>query len=76
MKAAIELRYQRQKHSDFFFKLAELKERIEVYNEVFRSKVPKYIKALTLAKKVWFSSVRSIAYFGTTRAKETARRSS
>jgi len=54
VKAAIELRYQRQKHSDFFFKLAELKERIEVYNEVFRSKVPKYIKALTLAKKVWF----------------------
>ena len=46
---AIELRNQKQKHSDFFFKLHELKERIEVYNEIFRSKVPKFLHQETLA---------------------------
>ena len=40
---AIELRNQKQKHSDFFFRLHELKEKIEVYNEIFRSKVPKFL---------------------------------
>ena len=35
---AIELRVNKQKHSDFFFKLHDLKEKIVVYNEVFRSK--------------------------------------
>lgn len=33
---AIKLRLLRQKHSDFFIKLHHLKEKIEVYNEVFR----------------------------------------
>eukprot|EP00347_Sterkiella_histriomuscorum_P004637 403359696 len=43
VQQAIDLRNQKQKHTDFFFKLAELKERIEVYNEVFRSKKPKFL---------------------------------
>ena len=75
MRAAIELRYQKQKHTDFFFKLAELKERIEVYNEVFRSKVPKYIKALTLAKKVKRQSFMPLAYPRAERAEEALGRS-
>ena len=44
---AIELRQQRQKHTDFFYKLHELKERLEVYNEVFRSKIPRFLKSET-----------------------------
>jgi len=39
----MELRFQRQKHTDFFFKLHELKERIEVFNTIFGSKKPKFI---------------------------------
>jgi hypothetical protein len=42
----------RSKHTDFFFKLHELKERIEVYNEVFNTKKPKYIKAVSIKKQV------------------------
>ncbi len=49
---AIELRNQKQKHSDFFFRLHELKERIEVYNEIFRSKVPKFLHQESIAKKL------------------------
>ncbi len=45
---AIELRTHKQKHSDFFFKLHELKERIAVFNEVFRSKQPRYIRGDTI----------------------------
>jgi hypothetical protein len=45
---AVELRQNKSKHSDFFFKLHELKERIQVYNEVFRSKVPRYLRGDTL----------------------------
>ena len=42
---AIELRMHKQKHSDFFFKLNELNERIEVYNQIFNSRVPKFMKS-------------------------------
>ncbi|CDW82696.1 UNKNOWN [Stylonychia lemnae] len=52
VQAAIELRNQKQKHTDFFFKLAELKERIEVYNEVFRSKKPRYLHNESRALKL------------------------
>lgn len=41
---AVELRMGKQKHTDFYFKLHELKERIEVYNEIFLTRVPKYMK--------------------------------
>lgn len=41
---AVQLRMGKQKHTDFYFKLHELKERIEVYNEIFLSRVPKYMK--------------------------------
>ena len=49
---AIELRLNRQRHTDFFFKLHELKERIEVYNQVYRSKVPRYLRGDTLKVKL------------------------
>lgn len=49
---AIDYRNHKQKHTDFFFKLTELKERIEVYNEVFRSKKPKYLHQESKALKV------------------------
>ena len=42
------MRVNKAKHSDFFFKLHELKERIDVYNQVFRSKVPRYLRGDTL----------------------------
>ena len=48
INSAVELRLGRSKHSDFFFKLHELKERIDVYNEVFRSKKPKYLRRQTI----------------------------
>jgi hypothetical protein len=41
---AIEKRQMRQKHSDFFYKLDELKDRIEVYNDMFRSNVPSFMR--------------------------------
>ena len=40
---AIEFRTNRQKHTDFFFKLHDLKERIEVFNTIFTSKQPKFM---------------------------------
>ena len=45
---AVELRENRQRHSDFFFKLHELKERIDVYNAVYRSKIPRYLRGDTI----------------------------
>jgi hypothetical protein len=36
---AIKIRLLKQRHSDFFIKLHQLKEKIEVYNEVFRPDV-------------------------------------
>lgn len=44
---AIDLRQHKQKHTDFFYKLDELKDRIDVYNELFRSNVPKFMKKKT-----------------------------
>ncbi len=38
----------KQKHTEFFYKLDELKDRIEVYNELFRSNVPKFMKKKSL----------------------------
>ena len=38
----------KQKHTDFFYKLDELKDRIDVYNELFRSNVPKFMRKKTL----------------------------
>ncbi len=40
---AIELRQDRQKHTDFYFQLHDLKERIEVYNKIFGTRTPKYM---------------------------------
>ena len=44
MEHAVDIRIHKQRHTDFFFKLHELKERIEVYNEIFRSRVPRYLQ--------------------------------
>lgn len=41
---AIEKRQGKQKHTDFFYKLDELKDRIEVYNDMFRSNVPSFMR--------------------------------
>ncbi len=41
---AIDLRMHKQKHSEFFYKLDELKDRIEVYNDLFKSNVPSFMK--------------------------------
>jgi hypothetical protein len=41
------MRLSKQKQTDFYFKLQELKERIEVYNEIFLTKVPKYLRKKT-----------------------------
>lgn len=41
---AIDIRMHKQKHTDFFYKLDELKDRIEVYNELFNSNIPKYLR--------------------------------
>lgn len=54
---AVELRMTKQKHTDFYFKLHELKERIEVYNEIFLSRVPKYMKKST--KVIHFALIAS-----------------
>ena len=42
------MRTNKQKHTEFFYKLDELKDRIEVYNELFRSNVPKFMKKKSL----------------------------
>jgi len=34
----------KQKHSDFYFKLNNLKDRIEVYKEIFQTRVPRYLR--------------------------------
>ncbi len=41
---AIDKRYGKQKYSDFFYKLDELKDRIEVYNDMFRTNVPSFMR--------------------------------
>ena len=41
---AIEKRQYKQKYSDFFYKLDELKDRIEVYNDMFKSNVPSFMR--------------------------------
>lgn len=41
---AIDKRQQKQMHTDFFYKLDELKDRIEVYNDMFRSNVPSFMR--------------------------------
>ena len=45
---AIDSRTHKQKHTEFFYKLDELKDRIEVYNELFNSNVPKFMKKKSL----------------------------
>ncbi len=40
---AIEIRESKKKHSDYFFKLVDLKEKIEVYNYIFKSSQPKFL---------------------------------
>jgi hypothetical protein len=49
---AIDIRLHKQKHTDFFYKLDELKDRIEVYNELFRTNVPKFMKKKTLTVRI------------------------
>ena len=44
MEHAIDLRMKKQKHSDFYFKLHNLKDRIEVYKEIFQTRVPRYLR--------------------------------
>ena len=50
--SAIDMRMHKQKHTDFFYKLDELKDRIDVYNELFRSNIPKYLKKKTIKVNV------------------------
>jgi hypothetical protein len=40
---AIELRNQKQKHTDYYFKLLQLRDKIDVYNFIFKSNKPKYL---------------------------------
>ena len=48
---AIKKRQGKQKYSDFFYKLDELKDRIEVYNDMFKSNVPSFMRK-SLKRKV------------------------
>ena len=41
---AINKRQGKQKYSDFFYKLDELKDRIEVYNDMFKTNVPSFMR--------------------------------
>ena len=43
IRNAIALRQKKSKVSDFYFRLAELKDRIEVYQKMFLSRQPKYL---------------------------------
>lgn len=43
MKHALDLIEKKKVHTDFYHKLDELKERIDVFNAVFGSRKPKYI---------------------------------
>jgi len=43
LQQAIELRMQKSRSTDFFLKLSELTERIEIFQQIFLSKEPKYI---------------------------------
>ena len=45
INAAIEFRTGKQRHTDFFFKLHDLNEKIEVFNTIFASRQPKFISA-------------------------------
>jgi hypothetical protein len=47
----------RQKHTDFFYKLDELKDRIEVYNDMFRSNVPSFMRKAQKRKVVHIFSL-------------------
>src|SRR5688572_22752395 len=47
---AIQYRLAKNKHTDFFFKLHDLKERIEVFNQVFGTKRPKFMHNTELKK--------------------------
>ena len=44
VRAAIELSHQKQKHSEFYYRLRGLNERIKIYKENFYEKVPSYQK--------------------------------
>ena len=48
---AIKFRQDKQKHTDFFFKLQELNERIDVFHQVFSSKQPKFLHKPTKVSK-------------------------
>lgn len=50
VQEALDLRCNKQKHTDFYFKLQELKSRIEIFNLVFSSKQPRYIEILNQKK--------------------------
>jgi len=56
IRNAIALRQKKSKVSDFYVRLAELKDRIEVYQQIFLSKQPKYLALYqhhhTLQKKM------------------------
>ena len=43
LKHAIELREEKQKHTDFYMKLTELNDRITVFQNVFMSKQPRFL---------------------------------
>jgi hypothetical protein len=44
VKNAIDLRQAKSTHTDFYVKLSALKDRIDVFNDIFQSKQPKFLK--------------------------------
>jgi hypothetical protein len=47
IKNAIQIWTKKQKHTEFYYRLHVLKERIDIYNEIFMSRIPKYMKRNT-----------------------------
>ena len=44
VRNAIDIGKRNKKHSDFYYKLSDLTQKIQVYKKVFYSKTPKYEK--------------------------------
>lgn len=48
IRNAIHIRLSKKKHTDFYFKLCLLTERIQAYKQIFRPRTPRFIKRKTL----------------------------
>lgn len=47
VRNAIDVAYMKKKHSDFYYRLKKLNDKIHVFTNIFYNKVPKY-------QKVWY----------------------